>query len=339
MPQITPNKAKKNKIFAAIIVISVIAFFLLISWKFKETEPQRFYILIGVGLLGSYSIFRNLTAKYRNRNKVLSEAFPPAWRQVLQQQVVFYNSLSKPERHRFEQNIQVFLSEKRITGIQTQIDDKIRVLVAASALIPIFGFEEWEYDNLGEVLIYPHTFSRDFALEGEGRNVLGMVGTGVMRNVMILSKKALLDGFSNTKDGKNTAIHEFVHLIDAQDGDFDAIPKLLDKKYIAPWLDLIYKNIKHINQGKSSINPYGATNEVEFFAVASEYFFEKPHIMKKNYPELYTMLSRIFHQDLTHQFKYQVKDLIGYTGDKIGRNAPCPCGSGKKYKHCCLRKT
>ena len=69
------------------------------------------------------------------------------------------------------------------------------MLVAASAIIPIFGFEEWEYDNLGEVLIYPDTFSEDFETEGEGRRVLGMVGTGVMRRVMILSKKSIVGWF------------------------------------------------------------------------------------------------------------------------------------------------
>lgn len=105
-------------------------------------------------------------------------------------------------------------------------------MVAASAIILIFGFIEWEYDNLGEVLIYPDRFSKSFDMEGHNRNVLGMVGTGVMSGIMILSRKALLSGFSNAKDGHNTAIHEFVHLIDAQDGMFDGITSLLDKQYI-----------------------------------------------------------------------------------------------------------
>ena len=72
-------------------------------------------------------------------------------------------------------------------------------------------------------------------------------------------------------------------------------------------------------------------------AVASEYFFEKPFVMKKRYPELYEMLTKIFHQDLTNKFTYQLRDLMGFTGKKVGRNAPCPCGSGEKYKHCCLK--
>ena len=336
MPQIAPKKARKNQWTAFSIAAIVFIFFMTLVWKIQDSNPQRFYILLAIGLLAAYSTFTALTAKYRNRSKILLEEFPTAWRKILKRYVVFYNSISKEKQKKFEQNVQIFLSEIRITGIQTDIDDKVRVLVAASAIIPIFGFEEWEYDNLGEVLIYPDTFSEDFETEGEGRRVLGMVGTGVMRRVMILSKKALLDGFANNKDGENTAIHEFVHLIDGSDGHFDGVPALLDRKYIEPWFDLVYQGIEKIQQNDSTINPYGATSKVEFFAVASEYFFEKPHLMKKNYPDLYEMLTRIFHQDLTNQVKYQIRDLTGYTGERIGRNEPCPCNSGKKYKKCCL---
>lgn len=337
MPQITPHKARNNRLFSAAITALVLVLFVLIIWKTKEANQERFFILISIGVLSCYTIYTTLTAKYRKRNSILSTMFPTEWRTILQQNVVFYNTLSENDKIRFEQNVQIFLAEKRITGIKTMIDDTIRVLVAASAIIPIFGFKEWEYDNLGEVLIYPDTFSQDFEIEGDGRNVLGMVGTGMMSGIMILSKKALIDGFSNSKDGQNTAIHEFVHLIDAQDGDFDGIPALLDKQYVVPWLDLMYQEIEKINNQESSINPYGATNEIEFFAVASEYFFEKPQIMKRKYPDLYEMLVRIFHQDLTNQLTYQVRDLVGYKGKQIGRNAPCPCGSGQKYKKCCLK--
>lgn len=337
MPQIAPNKARKNRISAISITLVALVFYNVLIWKIQTTHPTRFYFLVLVGLALGYFLFRILTAKYRNRSKILNQPFPKDWQKILKEKVHYYNTLSKEEQHRFEQNIQVFLSEKRITGIKTDIDDAVRVLVAASAIIPIFGFKEWEYDTLGEVLIYPNRFSKDFKTEGHGRNVLGMVGTGTMRGIMILSKKALLDGFAKNNDGQNTAIHEFVHLIDAQDGHFDGIPALLDKQYIAPWMNLMYQEIEKIKQRKSTIDPYGATNEVEFFAVASEYFFEKPHLMKEKYPDLYKMLTKIFHQDLTNQFTSQVRDLMNYKGKRIARNAPCPCDSGLKYKQCCLK--
>jgi Mlc titration factor MtfA (ptsG expression regulator) len=65
-----------------------------------------------------------------------------------------------------------------------------------------------------------------------------------------------------------------------------------------PWLDLIHKNIEAIQQNKSDINPYGATNKTEFLAVVSEYFFTQPGLLKEKHPELYEVLSKIFKQKL-----------------------------------------
>ena len=211
------------------------------------------------------------------------------------------------------------------------------VLAAASAEILVFSFPEWEYENLGEILIYPGAFAKDFRTEGPDRNVLGMVGTGIMQGIMILSKPALIAGFENIQDKKNVGIHEFAHLLDAADGSYDGIPTLfLENRYIEPWLDAMHKELDRIYSGDSKMNPYGGTNKVEFFAVATEYFFEHPKSMQKNKPELYEMMTRIFQQDTRNHFTNIAKSLLNYTGNKIGRNAPCPCGSGKKYKSCCL---
>ena len=92
----------------------------------------------------------------------------------------------------------MFLAEKRITGIKLELDNTTRVLVAVSAIIPIFGFPEWEWDQISEVLIYPDRFDNDFAFESDSeRHTLGMVGTGALNRLMILSKPDLLDGFRN----------------------------------------------------------------------------------------------------------------------------------------------
>jgi len=168
-------------------------------------------------------------------------------------------------------------------------------LIGASAVIPIYAFPDWEYVNLNEVLVYPETFSEEFEQEGDHRSVLGMVGSGAMQHVMVISQHALRQGFSNKTDKNNTAIHEFVHLIDKTDGEVDGVPEiLLQHQYTLPWLDLAHKAIKEIMKNKSDINPYGATNQAEFFAVVSEYFFERPDLLRSRHPELYDMLARIF---------------------------------------------
>ena len=92
-----------------------------------------------------------------------------------------------------------------------------------------------------------------------------------------------------------------------------------------------------ISSGDSDINTYALTNMVEFFAVTSEYFFENPEKMRKKHPQLYSIMSKIYKQDLVTLFKSALSSMFG-TKKKIGRNAPCPCGSGQKYKKCCLNK-
>ncbi|MFZ1258913.1 MAG: zinc-dependent peptidase, partial [Chitinophagaceae bacterium] len=96
-------------------------------------------------------------------------------------------------------------------------------------------------------------------------------------------------------DTHNTAIHEFVHLIDKMDGTMDGVPEiLLERKYLNQWKNIIDTTIGQMKLHGSDINMYGATSPVEFFAVISEYFFEQPGLLKTNHPALYEMLGRIY---------------------------------------------
>ena len=260
-----------------------------------------------------------------------SKAFPAQWRTIIEEKVAFYNSLSDKEKAQFEFKIQEFLLNCRITGIDTEVVLTDKLLVASSAVIPIFEFPDWKYTNLFEVLLYPGSFNEKHETSGKDRTILGMVGSGYLEGKMILSKSSLHHGFSNESDKKNTAIHEFVHLIDKSDGATDGIPKLLlERQYTIPWIELINKKIDEIYENKSDINPYGSTNRAEFYSVASEYFFERPRLLKKKHPELYIMLEKIFNQDMTMR-------NLNKKRQGIGRNDLCPCGSGLKFKKCCGR--
>jgi Mlc titration factor MtfA (ptsG expression regulator) len=220
---------------------------------------------------------------------------PESLRTILENEVPFYQKLDADQKINFEQRASGFLSQVRITGVKTTVEDIDRVLIAASAIIPIFNFPGWQYRNLHEVLLYPDAFDHDYAQQGEGRTILGMVGSGAMNHIMILSQFQLRQAFSNKTAKDNTAIHEFVHLIDKTDGDIDGIPEaLLDKKYIIPWLELVEKEMDLIKEGESDINPYGATNHQEFLSVVAEYFFERPDLLQQKHPELYALLLKIF---------------------------------------------
>jgi len=288
------------------------------------------YMLILLALIAFaiYKISKGSLARWRKPK----DEFPSSWRIILFEKVAFYNALNPEEKQHFEYKVAEFLLNCKITGIDTTVDITDKILVASSAIIPIFPFKEWTYSNIDEVLVYPSSFNKKFETQGEGRNILGMVGSGYMEAKMILSKQALRLGFSNESDKKNTAIHEFVHLIDKTDGSIDGIPSLLlEKQYVMPWMDLIQKKIEEIYENKSDINPYGATNTAEFLSVISEYFFERPQLLAKKHPELYALLEKIFHQDMKSR-------ALGKKKISLGRNSPCPCGSGKKYKRCCGQK-
>lgn len=218
----------------------------------------------------------------------------PKWREILNQKVPFYSKLSPEDKSVFEQRIIVFLNSVKITPIDCELEELDSLLIASSAIIPVFNFPTWVYPNLKEVLLYPKPFNAEFSHEGEA-NIQGMVGNGFMNGKMILSKTSLKQGFQAELDKKNVGIHEFVHLIDGVDGKIDGIPKvLMTQQYSLPWLDLVYKKMKEIESNKSDLRLYGATNEQEFLAVVSEYFFEHPTQLKKKHPELYTTLTYFF---------------------------------------------
>ena len=284
-----------------------------------------------------WSVYQWLTGPSRRRRKILAQPFPPEWEAVLQREVVFYRSLDTEGRVRFQRELQVFLGEKRITGIKTTIDTTTLVLAGASAIIPIFGYPEWEWDQISEVLVYPGPFGPDFEIEeGNDRNTLGMVGTGIMNRVMILSKPDLLQGFRNPADKRNVGLHEFAHLVDKSDGTVDGVPGVgLDRRSIGPWIELIRRKMNEIEAGDSDFNRYALTNEAEFFAVATEYLFERPGMMQRKHPELFAFMQKIFQQDLMSRLGAMRRERRRRP-QRLGRNSSCPCGSGKKYKKCCL---
>lgn len=236
-----------------------------------------------------------------NLNKKRSvESFPKAWEPLLNENVLFYRKLSAEEKKRFRERMMLFLSEVYIEGVHTELEDLDKVLIAASAVIPVFGFKEWHYNNLSGIIIYPDNFNGDLEFEshGEKRVIAGLVGSGRFEKQMILSRKALRHGFENDTDKGNTSIHEFVHLIDKMDGEADGVPeRLLQRQYITPWLKLMHEEMEAINEDNSDIREYGGTSEVEFLAVASEYFFERPVLFKRKHPLLYEMLEKCFQQN------------------------------------------
>lgn len=328
----TPQTNQSNRRVAIALSVIVVAATLLMSMR----SPVWLAGLLLAPL--TYWFWRRRTVR---RLQVMAEPFPAELESVLQQYVVFYRALGEAGRQRFRNMVQVFLDETPITGIRTDVDTTTRALVAASAVIPVFGFDDWEYSGLGEVLIYPNAFADDYSTHGQQggdhddveRRTLGMVGVGNLSGVMILSKPDLISGFSNPADKRNVGIHEFAHLVDKADGEIDGLPPGVSVSTAGPWIQWIGEELRNRPEGRHHIDDYAYTNEAEYFAVLSEYFFEAPDTLENKAPEIYQMMQRMYRQN-TRSFLSNVT----LRPKRIRRNAKCPCGSGKKYKNCCRRR-
>ena len=326
---------RRTRLWALVWAVLVLAVSALVAVAGIRSGQPAGAVLV-LALAPAIGVYAWQTGRIRRRRAILREPFPPEWEAVLQRDVVFFRVLEPAAQQRFRRQVQVFLGEKHITGIRVQVDATTRVLIAASAIIPIFGFPDWEWDQINEVLVYPTRFDGEFDFgDTQGHNILGMVGTGSLNRLMILSKPDVINGFRNPTDKRNVSVHEFAHLVDKTDGVIDGVPAVgLDRQAIGPWIDLVRRKMAEIEAGTSDIHRYALTNEAEFFAVTSEYFFERPGLMQRKHPVLYTALERVFNQDLRTRAVAWRRELARGR-PKFGRNSPCPCGSGRKFKKCC----
>lgn len=334
---LTQKQYNKKQWFSAIIALCIDGIFVstaVLTTVAKENLFPHLYWFLAMAIGLPFALYYLLMRKARKRKKLLSQDFPCEWETILQEKVAFYNNLNEEDQCRFKQQIQIFLGEHPITGIQIKVDDELRLLVAASALIPVFQYPHWEYTRLSEVIVYPRHFNEDFDFKKKTAQMLGLVGIG---NALVVSKPALYRAFRDPSRLEHVGIHEFAHKIDQEDGVIDGVPALLmDKKTRQQWETLMKQEMLNISRGYSDINPYGVTNEAEFFAVVSEYYFQHPQQLSINHPQLFEVLSKIYGQDKKTVLKAALRQTINPFKRYRKKNMLCPCGSDKKYKDCCM---
>ncbi|WP_268124211.1 M90 family metallopeptidase [Roseivirga pacifica] len=277
------------------LLIGAIGFAAILSLSAALADKASYtWFFFSIGALAGLSTF----FRFSKKQKIQNTPFKPQWRAILKEEVPFYTELSIADKAIFEERVKTFFSDVDITGVGFEIDDTCRLLVAASAIVPFWELPFWNYGDLHEVLVYPDAFDHDYQIDKD-HHILGMVGSGRnMDHVMILSKKALYMGFENLTNKSHVGFHEFAHLLDKSDGSIDGVPRsFLPDELVNPWTKLVHREMKKIRNQESDINPYGATNESEFFAVVSEYFQKRPDLMKRKHPDLYKMLSLIYHRE------------------------------------------
>jgi MtfA peptidase len=244
------------------------------------------------GGAGAFAVRRALGGRSARRRALLAAPFPPRWRDFLLDNYDHYDRLPPDLRRRFEDDVRIFMAETRVTGIEAQVTDELRLLVAASAVTLSLGWPDYEWDQLTEVLLYPHNFDRDYSFDAED-----LSGQAHPWGTVILSIPALRESFADPDDAYHVGIHEFAHLLDLDRTRFSGIPPGLSPARSREWIELRDREMDRMRRGKSVIDDYGASDPAEFLAVAVEAFFESALELRRRHRQVYDVLAEYFRQD------------------------------------------
>ncbi len=244
----------------------------------------------------------------RRRHKLLETPFPEPWLEILEDNVKAYLALTDDEQQHLRDLTQVFIDEKHWEGCGgLELTDEMRVTIGASACLLIMGRDHDLMKEVESILVYPSTMilpdqSRSFfdpsnRVVETGKAVLGVAhGRG---GPVVLAWDSVIAGAKNDRDGNNVVIHEIAHKIDFLDGDADGTPPLETAEDRREWARVCGEAfLAHKSGEEHFLREYAQTNEAEFFAVATEVFFEKPKQLRTHLPELYGLLEKFYNLPL-----------------------------------------
>ncbi len=270
-------------------------------------DPILLLVAIFLPLLGVIFYFVWKARQRSSRHESLKrQPLPQAWRDILIKNVPLHGALPKPLQEQLHGLMQVFLDEKDFIGCETQeITDEVRVTIAAQACTLLLNRRTRLYPKLKTIYVYPHayvakTLQRKGAVVTEGQSV--RLGESWTDGPLVLSWDSVTGGARNVQDGRNVVFHEFAHQLDQEDGSADGAPRLGDRSCYRSWAQVLGAEFETLRRQKkkgrrSVLNKYGASHPAEFFAVATEAFFEKPKQMRKRCPELYEELKGYYRVD------------------------------------------
>ena len=259
-------------------------------------------ILLILAALGLFAVTASALKKRKARQKAIAAPFPPSWAQIIEKNIPPYLELPEESRDRLYGYIQEFLYDKSFEGCGgLDLDDEIKVTIAAQACLLLMNKDVRCYPKLRTVLVYPSTYvAGKKGLFGNGvRDPSVRLGESWGTGLVVLAWDSVKQGAINFADGRNVTIHEFAHQLDQEDGSADGAPILDTRSAYSVWAKVLLKEYERLGKKKkkSVLRSYGATNPAEFFAVASETFFEKPKQMKKKHPDLFDELKKFYKID------------------------------------------
>ncbi len=257
-------------------------------------------LLLGLGAAAVALLAQPWWARRRHR-QLRTLPFPRAWARILQRRVPLVQRLPAPLRRRLLGLIQVFIADKPFIGCAgLQVDDEMRVTIAAQACLLLLGQDgEACYPRLRQVLVYPEPFvvPRRQLLPGGvvSEQPQALAGESWAQGQVILAWSEVLAGAADPADGRNVVLHEFAHQIDQDGGDADGRPWQRDEAARQRWAAVVDEGLARLREVPSeALDAYGSTDPAEYFAVATEAFFERPQALRQAAPPLYEELARLY---------------------------------------------
>ncbi len=245
--------------------------------------------------------------KKRRRRRIIDKPFPNAWVRILEENFAYWRYLDDREQTALQHIVHVLVEEKNWEGCGgVEMSDEIRVTIAAQAALLLLEIDHDYYANVDSILVYPSAYLLPRTSSAGGGAVteesVPVLGSARMGGPVILSWDSVRGSGRNERDGRNVVYHEFAHKLDMLDGMVDGTPVMVDDEEFREWVQVMTREYDELCESarlgrKSLLDDYGATNVGEFFAVATEAFFEKPVEMKQGHPALYGVLQDFYGQD------------------------------------------
>lgn len=241
------------------------------------------------------------------RRRLQVAPFPEDWERILRRRVPLTRSMPAELLAQLKGHMQVFVAEKAFIGCEGQaITDEVRVTVAAQACLLLLNRPTGYYPRLRQVLVYPrafwvlHTHPDEHGLVHGGREA--RVGESWDEGQVILAWDETRDSARIPDDAFNVVLHEFAHQLDAENGLTNGAPELGSAQRHARWAEVMRQAFVELQaqvaRGEETVlDPYGASEPAEFFAVATEAFFERGQDLRQTQPAVYAELAGFYHVD------------------------------------------
>jgi Mlc titration factor MtfA (ptsG expression regulator) len=246
------------------------------------------------------------------RSRIVNRPFPAEWMAIMERSVPFYKHLPPPDQAELQRHILILIAEKRFEGCGgLTITDEIKVTRAAQACILLLHRRTDYYPGLSSILVYPQAYVAKHAeylasgVVAEGHHV--RLGESWRHGSIVLSWDDVRRSAADIHDGHNVVFHEFAHQLDTTGAKGDSTAVLSSRSNYIAWARVLQKDYERLRRDVSRnrrtlLDRYGATNPAEFFAVATEYFFERPKDLQKRHPDLYAELKLFYEQDPARLF-------------------------------------